>query len=145
MKSEFQNILEDFSAHTGLSIKIEGTRCVLLFNEELEVHFVLDVEKKSILIATFICPLPPGKFREEILLHGLQANQVYYPQLGTFAYSDKANQLCFFRYSPMEGLNGEKLSDDLAIFLETSFEWKKSIEQNNAAPVIDFTQKMKPI
>lgn len=137
MKNEFLSIMEDFSSISGLNLKIEESSCIILFDEKLEVFFEYVPERSAIQIACFITALPPGKFREDILLNALVANTIYYPQVGTFAYSSKATQLCLFRYVEIENLNGEILSEKLAGFLNIAFEWKNSIELENIAPKLE--------
>lgn len=104
----------------------------LTVNETLHIQIEDDEPKDRLLIATFISEIPAGKFRENLLKEGLKAN-VPYPRIGTFAYSERNNQLALFEYHLYAGLTGEKVADRLALFIEKALLWRKAI-QGGALP-----------
>ncbi len=99
----------------------------LTVNETLHIQIEDDEPKDRLLIATFVCEVPAGKFRENLLKEGLKAN-ARYPRIGTFSYSERNNQLCLFEYHPYTGLTGEKVADRLASVIEKALKWRKAVE-----------------
>lgn len=101
--------------------------CSLNVNNVMHVQLQEEENKDRILLAAFIGDLPPGKFREKILTESLKENNLF-PRVGTFCYSPRNNQLAFFTYVPLAGLNGDLMADVLEVFLDRAFSWKTALE-----------------
>ncbi len=124
----FQALLNQISPLIHVPLYSDRKRAVrLTVNETLHIQIEDDEPKDRLLIATFISEIPAGKYRENLLKEGLKAN-VPYPRIGTFAYSERNNQLCLFEYLAYPNLTGEKVADRLASFIEKSLLWRKAIE-----------------
>ncbi|MEI6242753.1 MAG: CesT family type III secretion system chaperone [Chlamydiota bacterium] len=132
MKDIFADLLKELSEifDTDLQVDVHHA-CTLLFDKKLPVQIQLDKTETMILVGSFLCPLPPGKFREMVLFSALKENYKI-PPIATFAYTDKNNQLTLFRYLPIEGLSSKKLAEFLAAFYELAILWKTEIERGNA-------------
>ena len=134
MKHRFQELIEELGKCLDMPLHLDKNQtCTILFSEKLEVQ-IERFGDEDLLIGAFICSLPPGKFRETILLSALRANQSLYPTVGTLGYSETQNKLAIFRLVDMKNLTGDKISEILAYFVPTGLEWKDSIETRNVAP-----------
>ncbi len=134
MKHRFQELIEELGTTLDIALHVDQLgACSMIFDEKLEVQ-IDKFGEGDLLIAAFICPLPPGKFRENILLAALRANNHLYPRVGIFGYSERENQLALFQLIDMKDLTGDKIANALAEFVPAGLEWKNSIETKNAAP-----------
>ena len=124
----FAVLIDDLGALIDVPLHLDHRRsCVLLINNQLQVHISEEEKRDSLLVATFVSEVPPGKFRENILKEALKENNLF-PRLGTFSYSDRNNQLALVSYIPFAGLRGDNFADFLEKFLEKSFSWRTGIE-----------------
>lgn len=99
--------------------------CQLSFNGQ--IHVYLKEEEDRILVGAFMGEVPPGKFRENILLETLKENNLF-PRIGTFGYSDRNNQLALYTHVYFPGLKGDTMADFLEAFLDKAFSWKTALE-----------------
>ncbi|MCI0381999.1 MAG: CesT family type III secretion system chaperone [Chlamydiae bacterium] len=104
-------------------------------NYKNEIHFQLEYQenKERILVATFISDIPPGKYREQVLKNGLKYNNRI-ARFATLAYSDRNNQLVFYKYIYLWNLTGQKLALLLEKFIEKADEWKMAVEKGSPLP-----------
>ena len=125
---KFLLLLDDLGTLIGIPFHVNAKGlCQININNQLHVQISNESDKDRILVATFISDVPPGKFKENIFLEALKANQPF-PRLGTFAYSEKNNQLAFFSHVYYRNLNGDTLADFLEKFIEKALSWKIGIE-----------------
>ena len=145
MQDKFEILLKELGKAIGIpSLHPDKNQlCKLNVNGVLHVQIEFDPRKERILIATLICDLPPGKFREKALKTALRANGDPY-RLGTLAYSERAGKLALFEYLPLVELNGEKCAKFLAKFLEKADSWRLAIEQGAPLPIPD-VKKNRPL
>lgn len=104
--------------------------CRLNVNNTIHLQIEHDARKDRLLIATFICEVPAGKFRENILKEALKSNAPY-ARTGTLAFSERNNQLALFAYLPFQYITAQKLADFLSVFIEKALGWKQGIESGN--------------
>jgi hypothetical protein len=107
--------------------------CTLNINGQLHIQLQIDEAKDSLLIASFLCDVSPGKFRENVLKEALKANGAY-PRVGTLGFSSRKNKLALFEYLPLPGLKAEKVADFLAQFIEKCELWRLSVESGSTPP-----------
>jgi hypothetical protein len=125
----FQEFLNQLSPLVHVPLYADKKRAVrLTINHTVHIQIEDEEPKDRLLLATFVAEIPPGKYRENLLKEGLKANALY-PRLGTFAYSERNNQLTMFEYFPYLGLTGPKLADSLAVFIEKTLLWRGAIER----------------
>lgn len=114
--------------------------CLISFDDVIRVQLEPDSRGQNMIISTFICEVPPGKLRENILKDALKANGPF-PVNGTIAYSERNNHLVLFAILPFENLNGKKCADFLNTFIEKASQWHKAIETGNTAQLAPTSQK----
>ena len=140
----FAILLADLGALINVPLHPDAKRmCRISINHQLHVQMQEDEMKERILIATFIGEIPPGKFRENILKETLKENNLF-PRIGSFAYSERNNQLALLTHVYFPGLTGDKFADFLETFFNKAFTWKTAIETGQLPERGQMTQKTGP-
>lgn len=106
--------------------------CKLSIQNELFVQLEYDPSRDRILMATFICEMPPGKLRENIFRDALKSHYPF-PQLGTLGYSERNNMLSLYLYLPIQNLSPEKCAQQLAAFIKKAKLWKEGVSTGQTA------------
>jgi hypothetical protein len=133
MTDRFEELLKELSALLGIPLHPDRKgACKLVFNETLHVQLECDAALENLLIAAFICDIPPGKFRENILKDALKANSPF-PKVGTLAYSERNNKLTLFTSLRISNLTGHKLAETLSLFVEKANLWRTGVETGHTA------------
>lgn len=139
MIDRFEELLRELSVQLDTTLHLDKIgACSLKIDEQFHVQIECDPHQERVLIATFICELPPGKFRENILKDALKANHPF-PQNGTLAYSDRNNQLALFSYLPFTNLTGRKLSEFLNAFVEKTGQWRSAVDAGQTSGLTSST------
>jgi len=126
---KFQDLITDVSKDLGVPLKIDQNGCVcILFEDILKINIEPDREEKNLIIFTPICELPPGKYKENILLSALKDNNKF-PYFGIFGYSTKSSLLTFHNRLPIEGMKSELLISYINTFVKISLALKTAIER----------------
>jgi hypothetical protein len=140
----FEEMIQEMGRILNVPLHAEKNRlCKLNINDVLHIQIEFDEAKERILIACFVCDLPPGKFRENVLKEALKANNQF-PSLGTLAYSEKNNKLALFTHFPIATINANKLSEELMKFIDKTDQWRMAVETGQLASVAIGPAKEKP-
>lgn len=94
----------------------------------------LDESSSNILIGSFLCDIPPGKFRENVFKNTLKANGQI-PQTGVFAFNEPNAKLALFKYIPLEKEPVATLRGTIEHFIDQAMQWKEAIEAGRSAPL----------
>ena len=133
MIDRFEEILNELGAEFNISLHPDRKgACTLNINEILHVQLECDAHQENLLLASFICDLPPGKYRENILRDALKANSPF-PSNGTLSYSDRNNKLVVFANLRLPSLTGTKLAEFLALFVDKVNNWRIGVETGHTA------------
>jgi hypothetical protein len=136
MIDRFQELLSELGIVYGVTLHPDKKgACKLNINESFHIQLEADAHFEHLLIATFFCDIPPGKYRENILKDALKANGPF-PQNGTLAYSERNNKLSLFTYLPMAYLTGQKLADFLIQFLDKANNWRIGVETGHTTHLV---------
>lgn len=131
----FAQILFDLATQMGIELHPDQNRiCQINYQDELHIQIQYDEAKEHILLAAFLCEVPPGKYREKLLRAGLVYNTEY-PRTGTLAYSEKNNQLTLFENIPAANIHGDDLLQHLQSFIEKGLTWKNAVEKGQPLPI----------
>ncbi len=126
----FEEYIQKLGIVLGTSLYAEkGYLCKLLIEGSLKVQIEHESPEERILVASFLCELPPGKFREDLLKEALKANDSL-ERLGIFAYSPKNNSLTYFLYLS-DKIDFEDFARQFMEWLESAKKWKSAIETGN--------------
>jgi hypothetical protein len=136
MIDRFEELLNELGAEFGTTLHPDRKgACKLKINEIFHIQIECDAHQENLLVATFICDIPPGKYRENILKDALKANGPF-PINGTLAYSDRNNQLVLFSYFRLSNLTGKKLAELLAAFVDKANHWRIGVETGHTSHLV---------
>jgi hypothetical protein len=134
MTTAFHTILQELGENLDLDL-IPDTRssCTLLYQNRLSLQLETDAYEKYLLAICRICELPPGRFRENVLQHALQFNDLY-PLVATLGYSSKYNALVLSCSLLLEELKGRDLLRWISQWFRIADLWKKAIDAGQSVP-----------
>lgn len=124
----FAELLHEAGTLINVPLQPDPRRaCRIGVNSQIHIQLQEEENKDRILISSYICEIPPGKFRENVLKETLKENELF-PRLGTFGYSQRQNKLAIFSYVYFPGLNADGFIDFMGNFIEKALSWKTAIE-----------------
>ncbi|HEY2810912.1 MAG TPA: CesT family type III secretion system chaperone [Rhabdochlamydiaceae bacterium] len=136
MIDKFQELLNALGQQLGVSLHPDKRgACKLNIRNQIHVQLEYEPSHDRILMASFICDVPPGKLRENIFRDTLKANHPFC-ELGSFGYSERNNKLSLFFYIPMASLTGEKLTTLLSAFIEKSNAWRQAAQMGQTTNLV---------
>lgn len=137
----FEEILHELGNLIGTPLHPDKRgACKLNVNDLLRVQIEYQPEKERFLLASMLCEVPAGKFRENILKDSLRANWPY-PVNGTLSYSDKNNHLCLFEYLSSENMTGQKFFDALNAFIAKADSWRLAVQRGETSNLVPSIKK----
>lgn len=136
MHDSFSYLLDELAKVLHLSLHVDQVgACSILLPQDFLVQLQPDSAKEELFLFSKLAPLPPGRFREEVLKEALKANTDKDPQAGIFAYLEKTNHLVLFQSYPLIILNGERLAAFFANFRLLGMQWRTAILQGQTHPI----------
>ncbi len=126
---------EELLKELGPLIEVEGLEpdehesCLLVYDDELQVQ--LECEQPAgdrLIIGSALGEVPPGRYREDLLVAALVANGRPYPRYGTLAFSDQNDNLILFEKLPEQGLNADFLAKFLTKFNKQARAWREALQ-----------------
>lgn len=130
----FSQLLYDLGLEIGEKLYPDRNRiCKINYRHLLHVQLEFNDSKEQLLIALFLCDVPPGKYRETLLKEALKANDEF-PRIGILSYSDRNNQLALHDNLDAQHLTGPKLFQFLEAFLKKGLAWKEAVEKGLPLP-----------
>jgi len=132
----FQTLIQELSSEMATPLTPANDSLVAItFKESLFTQIELTENQEHLLIACVIDKIPPGKYREQVLLAAMQDNALSHPPIGTLAYSRKTDELLLFAYTPTVELNGAKLFEVALVLVDKALKWQEAIKQSLPLPV----------
>ncbi|NGX56265.1 MAG: hypothetical protein K1060chlam5_00503 [Candidatus Anoxychlamydiales bacterium] len=143
MRSIFEEIILNLSKLLDIDMHVDELgNCTLLVDDKIEVTLEYDDTSEKLLIFTPLNEIPPGKFRENVLIFSLKENNDL-NFLFTLGYIESENMLAMSYTQDIDKLNNEELMDILNNFNITATFLYDSISQGTI-PMIDDTSTNKP-
>ena len=137
MKKPFLNLLYDLSSEIGLELYPDDHgACKLLLSNQMKIQIELDPREEILYVICMISPLPPGKFRENVLKHALYGNHFANSTYGILCYIEKLSSLALTESIPLDSITTDSLLDLMLHMSEKGLEWKQALEQNHPAPFV---------
>ncbi|MBN2479901.1 MAG: CesT family type III secretion system chaperone [Parachlamydiales bacterium] len=135
MKTSFEELLTDIAIEFDTTLSIdENESCSILFDGIITVQLEINEEDKSLIIFSPICQIPPGTFRENVLLSALKENDKF-PYIGIFGFSTKTTELTLHNKLKLRPLTKEMLISFLTLFVDSCINWKEAIDSGRSAPI----------
>lgn len=136
MIDRFREILNQLSILLGTPLDPDRRgACKLNVHQTLHVQIEYQAEKNRLVFLSFICEVPPGRFRENVLKDALKSNHPR-PKSGTLAFSEKKNELALFEFISLELITGQKLLEQLNAFIEKATLWQQAIGNANTSTLV---------
>lgn len=144
MIDRFQEILNELSLllDTPLDPDRRGA-CRLNVHQTLHVQIECQAERNRLILMSFVCEIPPGKFRETVLKDALKSNYPR-PKSGTLAFCEKKNELSLFEFISLEQLSGQKLQERLNAFIDKVTLWQQAVANANTATLVPQAKILSP-
>lgn len=135
MTDQFEQILQELGPFFNLQLRSDRhAACTVRIHEALKVQIQLDLTQENLLLFCEIAEVPPGKFREKVLLEALKVNGLPDPRVGILCYVARNDFLSLYQTYPVSLLSGEVVIGLLGPFLEMAESWRKAIENGQTAP-----------
>lgn len=133
----YEGLLEELGRSLGLTLfPDQNYSCVVRLPNRLEVHIEIDQTGERMVLGAYLGQLPPGRYREMVFYEALRMNGLPSPHVGTFAYSNKMDQLVLFKWIDLHDMTGEKIAKMLKPLAERGVQWRDSIAAGQV-PVIE--------
>src|SRR5688572_27977472 len=111
MVDPFEELLLQCSAALGMHLRVDHNRaCALRVREEWDLQIQLDETQEFVLLGANILFLPPGRFRENVLVESLKANDQIDPLPAILGYRLSGNRLVAFQRYRLGSLDGRLLA-----------------------------------
>ena len=135
MTDPFETLIQQLGVSLDVPLHVDRHRaCTIRVHQQLNVQLQLDAASEKLWIASFICELPPGKFRENVLCEALKSNNLPEPRVGTLGYISMNNRLTLHQAYRFASIEGDKLANYLAGFIEYANLWRETIERGQTSP-----------
>lgn len=144
MIDRFEEILRDFSIALGIPLHPDQRgACAIQIEGALEIQLEYQQERDRLLMASFLCEVPPGKFREEVFKAALMHNDQHCvgPLL---AYSGRNNQLALYQYLLPPQQPGSVLAELFHAFVAQATQWKTGIASGSVHLLISSSASIQP-
>lgn len=138
MTDRFAALLEELGKVFELSLSPDKLGACSISIPPLTVQLELDPTADNLFLFAKIIPLPPGKFRENVLQEALKANGGKDPRPAILGYIAASNDLAIHQIYPLRILTGDILSGILGAFLEMGENWFNALENGHTAPAPSF-------
>jgi hypothetical protein len=136
MIDRFEELLKELSVELGATLHPDRRgACKFKVNELIHIQLECDAHQENLLVAAFICDIPPGKFRENILKDALKSNGPF-PKNGTLSFSERNNKLTLFSYLRLAPLTGRSLGEFLIKFIDKANNWRIGVETGHTAHLV---------
>ncbi|MES2199917.1 MAG: hypothetical protein V4489_07100 [Chlamydiota bacterium] len=133
--NKFEMLIQELGQILGISLEAEqGSLCKMFIKEKVHLQIEYDEEFERIILACFVCEVPPGKFREDTLTAALKANYID-SSLGSFSYVESTQTLILQLYLP-SSVAAPLLGTLLQQFTEKAIDWKEAIEHGNVSGLV---------
>jgi hypothetical protein len=135
MTDPFEALIQQLSAELKIKLQVDRNHaCALKIHHKLTVQLQIDTALEKVLIASLVSEIPPGRFRENVLAEALKANNLPDPRTGILGYLSTGNRLTLHQRYPLATLDGKKLADLVAGFIDYADLWHEAIEKGQSSP-----------
>jgi hypothetical protein len=137
MIGQFEELLQELGKVFHIDLKPDRfSACSIRVHNKITIQLQLDVSQENLWIFSKLIEIPPGKFRENVLVEALKANGLPDPRPAALCYVAKENSLALCQKYPLSILNGERLGGLIGSFLEMADSWYLAISLGKSAPTV---------
>ncbi|EKE03255.1 MAG: hypothetical protein ACD_20C00227G0001 [uncultured bacterium] len=136
MAGKFEELLKELSVQLDSEFSIDQNKgCLIAFDENIKVQLELDENQEYLIVFSIISAVPPGKFRENVLLSALKENDKF-PYVAAFGYLEKENSLAMFNFLYLDSLNIDILTSYLAAFVDLAALYQNDLLHGQTSPIL---------
>ena len=133
--NKFELLIQDLGKILGFPLQAEKTYlCKLFIKNKIHLQIEYDEAYERIFITSIVFEIPPGKFREDVLIAALKANYID-SSLGFFSYVDGIQSLILQLYLPIS-ITSALLATLLQQFTAKAIAWKEALESGNISQLV---------
>jgi hypothetical protein len=135
MTDPFEILIQQLGQSLSVPLHVDRhLACTLKVHQKLTVQLQMDSAQENLIVASFICELPPGRFRENVLCEALKSNNLPDPRTGILGFLSKTNHLTLHQFYRFASLDSEKLSMVIAGFIDYADLWREAIGLGYSSP-----------
>jgi hypothetical protein len=135
MIGPFEALLHSLGSVFQLQLHVDHKNaCSIKLGSDLIIQLQPDPSQEHLWVFAQLTLIPPGRFREQVLMEALKANGKPDPLPGILTYLAEPNQLALFQTYPMNLLTGENLASFIGAFIETAESWREAVSHGRSAP-----------
>lgn len=135
ISGQFGALIQELGRELNMNLKPDSNdSCLIRFPNGMKIQMEIEDKDEFFVLIADLGSVPIGRYREDIFREALQFNNSPQPRLGTFAYSDSADVLLFFRMMHLKGLNGQKIAEVLVPLTNKAHQWKEAILKGEHPP-----------
>lgn len=136
MQNKFQDLINDLAKILSQDLYVDKNKaCVISYDDVLKVQLELDQSSQNLIVFSSITTLAPGKFRENVLLDALKANNEF-PYVAIFSFFEPDSSLALHNFLDFPSLKADVLASYLSTFVEICFLYRSAINANQTSPII---------
>jgi hypothetical protein len=129
----FEELVEYLEEEFDIDLVLNKENAICL---KIDNHLILQIEQdiydNNFIFLAYIYELLPGKFREDVFISALKANN--FPAMnGTLGYFREENYLTFHKFIPSDTPK-DKIIDNLSEVIYIAENWKKALDRGRTAP-----------
>ncbi len=112
-----------------------------MINNEINFQLETDITQENLLITAEIFELPPGSFRDDVLMNVIKANHNIQNFQSNLAWISRDSLLVVFLYIPLYNSTVEKLYTIIEETFKRAKDWRDALNNTRTAPDSELTQK----
>ncbi|MCP5469896.1 MAG: CesT family type III secretion system chaperone [Chlamydiales bacterium] len=110
----------------------ERQTCRIEFpGDDVVLQVDLDTRGDRIVVGSQLAEVPPGIYREQLLMHALRVNALPRKPKGILAFSEKNDALVLFQYLNFDMLDAQKLHNFLREFVNHARLWREALTKGD--------------
>lgn len=130
---KFEELLKELSPLIGTDLVPDKlSTCLLVFENSAKIQLELDRSGDNLLIGSSLGEVPPGKYREQLLIEALKSNKA--PHHGILAFSLKKQTLILFLKLPFDGVGATNLFTLLQEMSKKAEIWQTALQRGALPP-----------
>lgn len=136
MQDKFKDLIKDLADLLMQDLYVDKNgACVIVYDDVIKVQLELDKSSQNLIVFSSVSPLPPGKFRENVLLDALKENEKF-PYIAIFSFFEPDSSLALHNFLDFANLKADVLASYLSTFVELCFLYRNAINSGQTSPVI---------
>jgi len=136
MQDKFSDFIKDLADLLSEDLYVDKNQaCVIVYDDVIQVQLELDQLSQNLIVFSSVCTVPPGKFRENVLLDALKENDKF-PCVATLSFFEPDSSLALHNFFDFLSLDANILVSYLSTFVDLCFLYRQAINSGQTSPII---------